>query len=144
MGIIHRDLKPENVLIALGPGLELEGSHLRITDFGHAWQAPGDSLDKQMLGLQKAELGQPLDWRRVYSNRWIGTLEYMAPEVHRREAYGPMVDWWTLGHLAYDIFTGQVRASPAPSSSLKSAGLTMARFPVSSRYFPTSAPCITS
>ncbi|KAF7799865.1 hypothetical protein EIP86_011107 [Pleurotus ostreatoroseus] len=107
MGIMHRDLKPENVLISLGPGLELEGSHLRITDFGHAWQAPGDSLDKQMLGLQKADLGQPLDWRRVYSNRWIGTLEYMAPEVHRREAYGPMVDWWTLGHLAYDIFTGQ-------------------------------------
>lgn len=141
MGIMHRDLKPENVLISLGPGLELEGSHLRITDFGHAWQAPGDSLDKQMLGLsQKAEPGQPLHWQRVYSNRWIGTLEYMAPEVHKREAYGPMVDWWTLGHLAYDIFTGQVRASlhRAPRGPLTS------RFYIRSRCFPTSAPCTTS
>ncbi|KAJ3533796.1 hypothetical protein NM688_g7232 [Phlebia brevispora] len=108
MGIMHRDLKPENVLVSLGPDSDLHRSHLRITDFGHAWQAPGDNVDVHMRYLRdNVDPDQPLDWRRTYSSMYVGTPEYMAPEVHRCEPYGPMVDWWALGHLAYDIFAGQ-------------------------------------
>ena len=50
--IVHRDLKPENIL------LDVEG-HIRVTDFG---------------------LAKPIR-EGTRSNSFIGTMEYMAPEI---------------------------------------------------------------
>lgn len=77
LGVVYRDLKPENIL------LDAEG-HLLLTDFGLSKVATEDAS----------------------CSSFLGTVEYMAPEVIKGEKYGKAVDWWSLGALAYDMMTG--------------------------------------
>lgn len=78
VGVIYRDLKPENCL------LDSEG-HLLLTDFG----------------LSKVSLDEDNPCRS-----FLGTIEYMAPEVIQGMEYGAAVDWWSLGALGFDLLTG--------------------------------------
>lgn len=78
VGVIYRDLKPENCL------LDSEG-HLLLTDFG----------------LSKVSLDEDNPCRS-----FLGTVEYMAPEVIQGLDYGAAVDWWSLGALGFDLLTG--------------------------------------
>lgn len=78
VGVIYRDLKPENCL------LDAEG-HLLLTDFG----------------LSKVSLDEDNPCRS-----FLGTVEYMAPEVVQGSKYGAAVDWWSLGALGFDLLTG--------------------------------------
>ncbi|GIL85509.1 hypothetical protein Vretimale_13370 [Volvox reticuliferus] len=78
-GIVHRDLKPENVL------LDSEG-HVRLTDFG----------------LAKGNMGSEND----RTNSFIGTMEYMAPEIISAKGHGKAVDWWSTGILMYEMLCG--------------------------------------
>ena len=78
VGVIYRDLKPENCL------LDSEG-HLLLTDFG----------------LSKVSLDEDNPCRS-----FLGTAEYMAPEVVQGIEYGAAVDWWSLGALGFDLMTG--------------------------------------
>ncbi|KAF2133237.1 kinase-like protein [Dothidotthia symphoricarpi CBS 119687] len=78
VGVIYRDLKPENCL------LDSEG-HLLLTDFG----------------LSKVSLDEDNPCRS-----FLGTVEYMAPEVVQGIDYGAAVDWWSLGALGVDLLTG--------------------------------------
>ncbi|KAI0340314.1 kinase-like protein [Trametopsis cervina] len=88
LGVIHRDIKPENILVVPGSSR----AHVRITDFTNAWVSH--------------DATEPLKWWRKYSKKYIGTKEYLAPEIHRTEWYGIMVDWWALGCLVYDVLVG--------------------------------------
>ena len=106
MGIIHRDIKPENILHTPGnPG------RIRIADFTNAWTSPGDCPEERAR-LHDTQPGAPLNPRTVYSKKLIGTKEYLAPEMWRREWYGVMVDWWALGCLVYDLIVGDVSLPP--------------------------------
>jgi serine/threonine protein kinase len=70
-GIAYRDLKPENVMLD-GRG------HVRIVDFGFARNV--------RVGVGGA---------RAFS--FVGTAEYMAPEIIGRRGHGREVDYWSLG-----------------------------------------------
>lgn len=77
VGVVYRDLKPENIL------LDSEG-HILLTDFGLSKVADEDDTCKS----------------------FVGTFEYMAPEVIRGVEYGMAVDWWSLGALGVELMTG--------------------------------------
>ncbi|KAI0922691.1 hypothetical protein AcV5_009595 [Taiwanofungus camphoratus] len=87
VGIIHRDIKPENMLY------DARTDTVRIADFNAAYLDSGNA---------------PLETRAVYSREYIGSKPYMAQEIVRRQWYGKMVDWWSLGCLMFDLITGEL------------------------------------
>ncbi|KAL5717103.1 hypothetical protein ACHQM5_010174 [Ranunculus cassubicifolius] len=40
------------------------------------------------------------------SNSFVGTHEYLAPEIIRGEGHGNAVDWWTFGIFLYELMFG--------------------------------------
>lgn len=43
----------------------------------------------------------------VRSNSFVGTYEYLAPEIIRGEGHGSAIDWWTLGIFLYELIYGK-------------------------------------
>ncbi|XP_060077943.1 peripheral plasma membrane protein CASK-like isoform X3 [Ylistrum balloti] len=80
-GIIHRDLKPHCVLLAS----KENSAPVKLGGFGVATQLPESGL---------------------ISGGRIGTPQYMAPEVVKREAYGKPVDAWGCGVMMFILLGG--------------------------------------
>uniref|UniRef100_A0A1A7X472 IkappaB kinase n=1 Tax=Iconisemion striatum TaxID=60296 RepID=A0A1A7X472_9TELE len=78
--IIHRDLKPENIVLQQG---EKRLIH-KIIDLGYAKE-----LDQSSL-----------------CTSFVGTLQYLAPELIERQRYDVTVDYWSFGTLAFECITG--------------------------------------
>lgn len=89
-GITHRDIKPENLLVS-----DVDAA-CKVTDFGFA-----------------------MDFTQNQCKTRLGTTDYMAPEIVRcdkamrerlraenRSGYGPEVDCWAIGVLAYECLVG--------------------------------------
>ena len=74
--IIHRDLKPENIFIN-------KDNKIKIGDFG---------ISKQLN-------------KEHYAKTFVGTCEYMAPELLKGKEYTKKVDIWSLGTIIYELCT---------------------------------------
>ncbi|XP_061370933.1 serine/threonine-protein kinase D6PKL1-like [Gastrolobium bilobum] len=49
-------------------------------------------------------VAEPTDAR---SNSFVGTHEYLAPEIIQGEGHGAAVDWWTFGVFLYELLYGR-------------------------------------
>ena len=84
-GLVHRDVKPANVLLSGEEGEE----HAYITDFGVARNVATQS------GLTQ-------------TGRFVGTLDYVAPEQIAGGPVDARVDVYALGCLLFKLLTGRV------------------------------------
>lgn len=69
---------------------------------------PARSRPRFDSGHQTGSLPQlvvePIDAR---SNSFVGTHEYLAPEIIRGDGHGSSVDWWTFGIFLYELLFGR-------------------------------------
>ncbi|XP_060643289.2 inhibitor of nuclear factor kappa-B kinase subunit beta [Anolis sagrei] len=78
--IIHRDLKPENIVLQQGEERLIH----KIIDLGYAKELDQGSL----------------------CTSFVGTLQYLAPELLEQQKYTVTVDYWSFGTLAFECITG--------------------------------------
>lgn len=67
---------------------------------------PGYMRRKRRLGPGHRGLdivAEPIDTR---SMSFVGTHEYLSPEIVSGEGHGNAVDWWTLGIFIFEMFYG--------------------------------------
>ncbi|VDK54892.1 unnamed protein product [Gongylonema pulchrum] len=88
--IVHRDLKPENVLIS-GTG------HILVSDFGSA-----KILDQPV----PTEIAQLTEGRKRRCS-FVGTAQFVSPEVLNGEPVQQACDYWALGAVIYQLLTGK-------------------------------------
>nr|BAE20160.1 phototropin [Mougeotia scalaris]BAE20165.1 phototropin [Mougeotia scalaris] len=123
-GVIYRDLKPENILIC-------EGGHLLLTDFDLSFRTETEVkvamvpipeeegapvVEKKKKKKGKAPAAAAMAPRFIpqlvaepsgTSNSFVGTEEYIAPEIISGVGHGSQVDWWAFGIFIYEMLYGK-------------------------------------
>ncbi|KAL5019256.1 hypothetical protein ScPMuIL_004978 [Solemya velum] len=89
LGIIHRDLKPENVLLN-------DDMHILITDFGSA----------KIMRPEKEERPKSEDSHGRRRNSFVGTAQYVSPEMLTNKKTCYSSDLWALGCIVYQLMSG--------------------------------------
>lgn len=161
LGIIYRDLKPENVLVRSDGHIMLSDFDLSLCSNAiPAVESPSSSPEaasprsqtdtrqystrlsrflNRFFGSKKIQtltpnrlfVAEPVAAR---SCSFVGTHEYVSPEVASGGSHGNAVDWWAFGIFIYEMIYGRTPfAAPSNESTLRN----IVKKPLT---FPTQSP----
>ena len=89
LNIIHRDLKPENILLS-------SDMHILVTDFGSA----------KIISEEEEDCEREVGPAPVRRNSFVGTAQYVSPEILTNSGSSRASDLWALGCIIYQMVTG--------------------------------------
>ena len=104
-GVVHRDLKPENVFITR------EG-YVKLLDFGIAKLTDEARAGAPSRRDALMDRTAPVAGRTTEAGRVLGTPGYMSPEQVRGDPVDARTDFFSLGVVLYELFSGR-RAFPS-------------------------------
>lgn len=91
LNIMHRDLKPENILLD-------ENMHIKVADFGCS------KITEQPDTSNKT--AEEINDSRPRSNSFVGTAQYVSPELLTDKSVTSSSDLWALGCIIYQMIAG--------------------------------------
>lgn len=160
LGIIYRDLKPENVLVRSDGHIMLTDFDISLcsdaiplvespdlSPHPSSSTSPVKRTTPSLFSclsnwLYRSKKIQTTSTNRLFvaepvtarSCSFVGTHEYVAPEVASGRSHGNAVDWWALGIFIYEMIYGRT-----PFTGVKN-GDTLRNIVKQPLTFPTDAP----